>query len=821
MEIVDLSGEWELRQKGKKEAIPARIPGDILSALVASGAAPDPYFAREELAVQWVGREDWVLSRSFSLPEALARKACLFLHFESIDTCAEVRLNDKSVGVSRNMFVRRRFDVAGAARSGENRIEVHLSSPEREAEAESGKLPYPIPHNEFPVQSPHRNLIRKVQCHSGWDWGPCLMVSGLYGRVHLGASSSHRIEYVHTRQRRKSDRLWEVEVTVEIVARREQAATVVAALSGKSAKREVVLKPGEQSVALVLPIDNPELWWPAGSGEQPLYELTVSTEEDELRKRIAFRRLEVAAIDDERGRSMTFRVNGRNLFCKGANWIPTDALPSRQTREVYEELLQSAVDANMNMLRVWGGGQYEADEFYELCDEKGLLVWQDFMFACSTYPASPDFLANVRAEVVHQVKRLKDHPSIALWCGNNENLGALGLYPETRKDRDRYLVDYDRLYEGTIGATVEALDPERTFWPSSPSGGRGDYSDGWHDDSRGDMHYWSVWHEGRPFAAYYDVTPRFCSEFGFQSFPSVAALDSFVPPGQRNLTSPVMEHHQRHPRGNSVIIESLSRYFRFPEGIENFLYLSQVQQALAVRTAVEYWRSRRPDCMGALYWQLNDLWPVASWSSIEYGGKWKLLHYAARRFFRPVHLCPFVVDGRIEVWGCNDTATTLRGRFALDFLSFSGALKESQTQAATLKAEAATRLASIELSTLSFAPRERFLRVGFHSGDLAVDNELFLAYPKECELLDPEIRMEIRGAEGEPDGTAFTVELSAERPAFYVALDAGATPGRFDDNCFTLIPGRAKVVRFLPRSGSQSGATRGEVRLYHLQGSYR
>ena len=284
------------------------------------------------------------------------------------------------------------------------------------------------------------------------------------------------------------------------------------------------------------------------------------------------------------------------------------------------------------------------------------MIWHDMMFSCALYPSTPGFLANVEREIRHQVKRLRDHPCIALWCGNNEDVGALTWYPESRKNRDRYIVDYDRLNEGVIGRVVDECDPTRTFWPSSPSAGRGDYSDNWHDDRRGDMHYWSVWHESKAFSAYYEVSPRFCSEFGYQSFPSVELARGYCPPGQMNVTSPVMEHHQRHGRGNALIVEMFTRYFRMPEGFENFVYLSQVQQALAIKTAVEHWRHLRPTCMGTLYWQLNDNWPVCSWSSLEYGGKWKLLHHAARRFYAPTIVSAFQrPDRTVEVWLTSDT----------------------------------------------------------------------------------------------------------------------------------------------------------------------
>jgi beta-mannosidase len=486
----------------------------------------------------------------------------------------------------------------------------------------------------------------------------------------------------------------------------------------------------------------------------------------------------------------------------------------------------------MNMLRVWGGGQYENDLFYNLCDETGLLIWQDFMFSCATYPATDWFFAEVETEMRHQVKRLKDHACLALWCGNNENLGALHWYPESKAQAARYLVDYDRLNEGVVGRIVRELDPSRPWWPSSPSAGEGDYSDNWHDDRKGDMHYWSVWHEGKSFEAYYEVTPRFCSEFGFQSFPSAETVRSYTPEDQWNITSTVMEHHQRSPRGNSIIVETMTRYFRMPESFEDFLYLSQVQQALAMKMAVEYWRSRRPVCMGTLYWQLNDLWPVASWSSIEYSGKWKLLHYAARKFYAPLHVAAFSADGQsVEIVGINDTAEEFEGTLGVRFLDFAGRVHQEQRQQVRLPAEASTPLACYRLEELP-VPKEQlvlYLELDPYGQSrnriaLSIANELFLCPPKRCPLQRPAIRRKIHR-----QGEEILIELQTDLPAFFVSLDLEGLAGEFDDNLFTLLPEKPKTVRFRPRDAQEGVLPIGDalerinrgLKLFHLRGTYR
>jgi beta-mannosidase len=818
-ERIDLAGSWTLRQSGNGEAIPIRIPGDNISALLEAGKIVDPYCGANELAALWVGREDWALTREVVVAPGFLAGRRPWLHMESVDTCAEIRINGRPVAASANMFRPARVDLEGCLSEGSNRIEVYIRSAEREAERINTGLRYPIPHSPYPVQSPHRNLVRKVQCHSGWDWGPCLMVSGIYGQAYIAATETGRLEYVHTRQgRRRRD--WELEVTVEYTAWREAEIPVIVSIAGQTQSGSERVREGANVLRRVLRIRDPELWWPAGCGAQPLYALGVQAGEERVEKTIGFRTLEVVQADDEHGRSLVFRVNGRDVFCKGANWIPVDALPARQTPERYEALLSAAAAAHMNMLRVWGGGQYEADLFYRLCDEKGILVWQDFMFSCATYPATPAFLAEAEAEARHQLKRLKDHPSIALWCGNNEDLGALTWFPASRESRDRYLVDYDRLNEGVIGRVVKEVDPDRTWWPSSPCAGEGDYSDNWHDDARGDMHFWSVWHEGKSFESYYEVTPRFCSEFGFQSFPSLETVRTYAAEDQWNVTAPVMEHHQRHPRGNTVIIETMTRYFRLPDGFESYLYLSQVQQALAIKTAVEYWRSRRPVCMGVLYWQLNDVWPVASWSSIEYPGRWKLLHHLARRFFAPVHIAAVCPDGRtVRVVGINDRVERVRGELAVRFLDFSGGVRREERGAVELAPESAAALAEYRLDGLPFGREEAFLYLELGAEGGVIANELFLAPPKRCALEKPDIRAVVR-ASGRPGGP-LAVELATDRPAFYVTLEAEGARGRFEDNGFTLVPGAARTVRFLPEGEVPLESFRGSLAIRHLRGTYR
>ncbi len=602
-----------------------------------------------------------------------------------------------------------------------------------------------------------------------------------------------------------------------------------AKVAGALTSRRFELAAGVSTATVELELRGVELWWPAGYGERPLYDLAVRVFDaddpaifDEAGKRIGFREIEIVSEPDEAGRSLVFRVNGRDVFCKGANWIPADALPSRWTRDRLDDLLGSAAEANMNCLRVWGGGRYESDDFYELCDEKGLLVWQDCMFSCALYPSDPAFLAEVEAEIRHQVLRLRDHPSLALWCGNNEDIGALGWYPESKKNPMRYVVDYDRLNEGTIGRLVRELDPDRAWWPSSPSGGPSDFSDNWHGDGRGDMHFWSVWHEGKSFSEYLTVKPRFCSEFGFQSFPRYETVASFAPEGERNVTSPAMEHHQRHSRGNTIILETMSRYFRMPSGARETLYLSQVQQAWAIRTAVDYWRSLRPRCMGALYWQLNDVWPVSSWSSLDYDGNWKLLHYEARRFFEPLHLALIgPAPGCVMAVAVNDGLDRYAGRLSLRLRRLDGSIVFERGVDVDLPPESSVELASLVPADLTCPPEEAFVEAAMElrapGGRAETRTALsFLVEPKRCSLPDPRLEATVVEGRAGPE-----LALRCERPAFYVAPEA--VGGRFEDSGFHLMPGEERRLRFIPgRAAAARGAAAVDatLRVFHLRASY-
>jgi len=818
MNHLDLSGKWQLRRSDENRTIAAQIPGDNYSALLAAKQIPDPYFRRNENEVQWVKEHDWEYSREFEVPAALLKYDSVYLNAEMVDTFATISINGKKVAVTENMFRRYRVDVKKYLQAGRNTIVIMFRSATKEAKKESLRQPLPVQFTGCNTE-PHMNLIRKVQCHAGWDWGITLVVSGVYGDLSLTAVNTARIEHVYTSQKHGKNGV-EVTATAELEAVRKGRVKVDFAFNGETLSRTVTVQPGKNLAEVTFTVKKPKLWWPNGSGDQPLYDLEVSTADETVKRRIGLRTLEVVNSKDQWGSSLVFRVNGIDIFSKGADWIPADALPQRQTREVFNDLLESAREANMNMLRVWGGGQYEMDSFYDLCDEKGIMIWQDMMFACSLYPSTPWFIENVKGELEFQIKRLRHHASLALWCGDNEVIGALRWY--NKEDTyPTYLINYDRLNR-ELGKMVELCDPERVFWPSSPCGGPNDFGDGWHNDAKGDMHYWEVWHGAKDFSAYYNVKPRFCSEFGYQSFPNLETVKTYATEEDFNVFSPVMAHHQKCHKGNAPIIGMFGKYFRMPEGFANFLYLSQLQQALAIKTGVEYWRSLRPRCMGALYWQLNDNWPVCSWASIEYGGSWKQLNYHAKQFFAPVasFTYPSPESKEVEIWTVNDRIKNAEVKVTATVYNFDGKALKTFNVDAKVAAGVSKKVKTFKASELNFAPDAAFMYVETTAvcadGEFHHVNTYFFTIFSKCELAKATVKAEVKAV-----GKELKVVLTTDKPAFYVWLETAGIKGRFDDNSVTVLPGRKVELTFKATAGKVTKEQlAASLRLNHLRQTY-
>ncbi|TRW99371.1 glycoside hydrolase family 2 protein [Paracoccus sp. M683] len=793
MQIQSISADlaldtgWRLSRIGGDQRLTIDFPGDVHSALLSAGLIPDPYWRDREPELDWVHESDWLAERDFDLAGPVTGRHVLVL--DGVDCQALVTLNGAQVGQLGNRFLRHDLDVTDALVPGRNRLAIRFLSNSAAARDKAAAFPFPVPHIFWNNRLPHYNFLRKPQCDAGWDWNIALSPLGVYGGIRLRQADPLRLDDVMIRQHHAKGSV-RVEVDLIVDAAQPLATQAALLIDAQQVTTQVQLWPGQTRVTLAATIDNPRLWWPAGHGAQAMYDLRVQIGDEQRDLRIGLRQIELLTDADEIGHRFAFRVNGREIFMRGANWVPADALPARATPAAVADLLDSAVAANMNMLRIWGGGTYQPDWFYQMCSERGLLIWQDFMFACNLYPAADSsWLDEVRAEACQQIRRLSAHPCVALWCGDNELLGALTWFDESKKDRDRYLAMYDRLNH-TLEQAMRAEAPDIPWWPSSPSVGPLNFADGWHDDTSGDMHFWDVWHSARDFEQYRNVRPRFCSEFGFQSFPSNRLIDSFTDPSDRNVSSRVMDVHQRNPGGNSRIVETLARYFRFPDGFQDMAWLSQISQALAMKTAIEFWRANKPRCMGTLYWQLNDTWPVASWSSLEYGGGWKALHYVTRRFYQPVLVTaqPDPATGDIVLWAVNDTPLPVRIQVQARAVRFGGAMTRLGAWQTLCPTDRATQVARFAPGTLA---EDAFLHFDWSDAEAAHqgENDYLPKRPKDYDLGQPQIRAIPRQA---GDGTP-QVELSSDRPALWVTWDHGGDTV-WSDNCITLLPGRPRLL---------------------------
>lgn len=623
MQQVLLNGTWKMSDAGG-EIREGTIPGSVYSFLLNSGEIEDPYYRDNELKALKLMDGNYTFFRKFKLPREMLKCGEILLRCDGLDTICDIYLNGSPVGNAFNMHRIWEFNITSLIKKEENEIKIFFHSPVKYIK-EMLENDY-IGGSQHAMQGfPH---IRKAHCMFGWDWGPRLPDAGIWRDISILGVDSSRIEDVRITQHHEDGR---VLLTVDV--KQTRSAQVSIGITGPGGYK-ATLKNGEKTE-----VRNPKLWWPYGYGEQPLYTVKAELLENGLAadtqiKRIGLRTMTIAREKDQWGESFAHCVNGVRIFAMGADYIPEDNILSRITPERTRRLLNQCAAANFNTVRVWGGGYYPDDFFYDTCDELGLIVWQDFMFACANYRLTYEFEKNIRAEFIDNIVRLRYHPSLGLWCGNNEMEMFQAQYAYQGTDKTRS--DYIRMFEHIIPEVLREYDPVTFYWPASPSSGGG--FDNPNDPDRGDVHYWEVWHKGVPFAEYRKYFFRYASEFGFQAFPSMKTVESFTLPEDRNIFSRIMEMHQRNEGANGKIIQYLSQTYLYPNDLDTLLYASQLLQAEAIRYGVEHWRRNRGRCMGAIYWQLNDIWPVASWASIDYYGRWKALHYFAKRFFAPVML---------------------------------------------------------------------------------------------------------------------------------------------------------------------------------------
>ncbi len=651
MREISLDGNWDLKVLGenvygiREEKIPAKVPGSVYGTLMEEGLIPDIYYRDNELKATKLLENDFEYSRLFYLEEAQTMGDAVLLKFEGIDTLADIYVNDCFLGTAYNMHRVWEFDVSEVVREGENTLRVVLHSPIRYIKEENEKI-YTGGSADAMEGFPH---LRKAHCMFGWDWGPRLPDAGIFRSVKLLVVKTARIEQVYITQIHEENKvILDFDTTIELFTDTDR-------LEENGVRRE---KSGVGSVTDYLKvrvyapegkeylpdedekirIENPKLWWPNGYGEQPLYLAQVvlydekGEELDRWERRIGLRTVTVNTEKDEWGSCFAHEVNGIKIFAMGADYIPEDNVFSRITQERTRKLLEDCIAANHNSIRVWGGGYYPDDYFFDICDELGLLVWQDFMYACASYELDEEFEANIRQETIENVRRIRHHACLGLWCGNNEM--ETQTLDKAWKPSEKQKYDYIKLFEYIIPKILKEEDPNTFYWPSSPSSG-GNFENPW-DENAGDTHYWDVWHGSKPFTEYRKFHFRYLSEFGFQSFPCLKTVETFTEPGDRNIFSRIMEMHQRNRAANGKILDYLSATYLYPKDFDHMLYASQLLQADAIRYGVEHFRRHRGRCMGTVVWQLNDIWPVASWAGIDYYGRWKALHYAERRMFAPV-----------------------------------------------------------------------------------------------------------------------------------------------------------------------------------------
>ncbi|PWT79888.1 MAG: hypothetical protein C5B44_06205 [Acidobacteria bacterium] len=819
---ISIKTGWQFREAGKDTWYPATVPGCVHTDLLKNKLIEDPFYRDNEKKLQWIGKTDWEYRTTFNVTPEIFGRDNIDLVFEGLDTYADVFLNDARLLSTDNMFRTWRIDCKRLLKLRANTLRIRFRSPINEVLPLIAKINYQLPagNDQGEKTSPY---TRKAPYQYGWDWGPRFVTSGVWRPVSLEAWNSARVDDLHLLPKKVTEAAAAMNAEVEIVAHKTARATIVLEnLTDKiiAAKREVNLTPGSNRVALDIVIPRPALWWPNGLGAHPLYNFKATLlingkQIDAITTRTGLRSLELRQQPDDSGKSFTFVINGVPVFAKGGNWIPADSFPSRISKGKYRQLLESVRDTHMNMLRVWGGGIYERDDFYELCDEMGILIWQDFMFGCSLYPGEQAFLDNVRQEAVDNVKRLRNHPSIVIWVGNNEIESGWFHWGWKTQLPAKLWDDYLKLFYGVLPDVCSSLDPSRPYWPSSPSSHLEDDPE---SQKMGDLHYWQVWHASMPFTEYEKQFPRFMSEYGFQSFPQLETVDTYTVPADRDINSPVMMAHQRHPRGNQLIREYMLREYPEPKDFESFLYVSQVLQAEGIKIGAEHLRRIMPHNMGSLFWQINDCWPVASWSSIDYTGRWKALQYYARRFYSDILVSPQEKDGNVNVFVVSDRLQPLAAHLSLNLLDFQGNKlwnQEKGIEIRPLESKSYFTIPVDELLAGKDAKRVVLFVEVLVDGQRVSSNEHFFQPYKNLSLPSPQIKTDIATTRG-----GFKISLSSDTFARAVYLSSPDYEGSFDDNYFDLIPGEKVEINFSSRTRIPSATFRSKLNIRTLADAF-
>ena len=787
MQTCTLNGTWQLSAGHRSlESVDMQIPGTVLSGLLAAGKIKDPFYRTNEDATRALFWKDYVFTRTFDVDEELLAQQHIVLVCEGLDTLAEISINGTFLAKTDNMHRTWKFQAKKLLHPGKNEIQIVFRSVLRFIE----DYPYEAHKkiNYIPCGSMKGNqLLRKAHSMFGWDWGPQTIDAGIFRDIYLQGYSHARIEDIRIHQQHAKNVSVQTSITLSESVPGQKLCVELSEDGADKPLQTKLCKTNADGVAAVdFVIENPKLWWPNDYGDQPLYIVrTTLLDEDgtsleSITRRIGLRTLTISQEKDEWGNEFAFCVNGVKIFTRGGNYIPDDCLYTRITEKKLDYILESCRRAHFNCVRVWGGGYYPSDAFYDLCDEKGLIVWQDLMYACNVYDVTDAFAENCRQETYDNVRRLRHHASLGLWCGNNEIESAWDHWGDFQKETPYLRADYIRLFEEVLPKAVQEADGETFYWHSSPSsGGCFDNPD---DANRGDTHYWDVWHGQKPFTDYRKYFFRFCSEFGFQSFPCSKTVNSFTLEDDRNIFSRVMESHQKNDAANGKMLYYLSENLRYPKDLTHLLYASQVLQGMAIKYGVDHWRRNRGRCMGTLYWQINDDWPAPSWSSIDYFGRWKALHYMAQKFYAPHAVSMTLEDHRCHVYFSNESFETTEYSLTLSIRDLSGNVLETYETKGNSPAFSAIETAVVDICSWEDQKDDVFLEAVIHTKDQKVlkDVETLVPY-KYLNLKNPVI-----STEAEETNDAFILHISSDCFAPFVALDFDDADVIFSDNFFHL-----------------------------------
>ena len=809
---VDLGGAWQVAEAGSKEFIAATVPGCIHTDLMAAKKIPDPFWRDNEAHAQWISDKAWVYQRTFPAVRTLLARERVLLRCEGLDTLATITLNGTELGRTDNMFRTWEFDVKKLLKSGQNSIEIKFDPvlPFIRAKEAQRKLPT--------WAYPGAAYIRKEPCNFGWDWGPTLITCGIWKKISLVAFDTARLDGVLILQDHKQP--GQVGLEIQVTAEGDAAAAQVQVVEPNGTilgPEKATLTAGKGSAKLT--VAKPQLWWPAGMGAQPLYTVKVTLLDargkslDSTSKRIGLRTLQ--AVQQTKEQPMHFVANGVPFFAKGGNWIPADQFATRMTTDRLRRYMEDAVAANMNSLRFWGGGYYEEDELFDICDELGLCVWLDFKFSCTTYPAfDAAFLANVAAEARDNLKRLRHHPSIAVWCGNNEI-----MYFRDKQWTDKKMGedDYYKLFRDTLGNPTRELAPQTDYVTGSPD--------------CGDVHFWEVWHGGKPFEVYRNIH-GFVSEFGFQAFPEPKTVATFTEPGDRkSVYDRIMMWRMRSNRmymdvkedgkiGTDKIMKLVKQYFRDPKDFESTLWLSQITQGYGIKYGAEGWRREMPKSMGCVYWQYNDTWPCTSWSSMDYFGRWKALHYMAKRFYAPL-LVSGAEDtkaGTVDIFVTSDRMEACRGKVKWLVTDVAGRHLKAGALEVSLPAHKSQKVETLKLADdiQKHSTSNLLVWLKLEVGGATVsDNLVTFAYPRAFKLVEPQLATSVTENNG-----VFTVKLTAEHPALWTWLELEGVDARCSDNFVHVTKDAPATITLQPAQPLTKSAFQKALRVRSLYDTY-